>query len=392
MLLNREYVYLDNWRFRPSDVGRTVAKFLSAISPATSTTTSPPGLGDELDAVSRGEEEWVPLLRRFLDALEATGGGQERVGGGPLRRRRGAGSSHQSGQQQTGVGAPGPLRALRTDRQQGRRRPRFASLRGGQSMHTITPGRGRGLFNCRALGHGRGGDVSVGVGRFGPFVKQGDTYASFKPTDDPYTIELDRALELVRENANWRQTASSATSATAYQVLNGRYGPVHHRWREERAHSHAGASRPPSVTPSAWNCSPPLPGKNRPRPIWRGEAAPAAKKSATKRNAAEVDADKPAPKKAPARKGDGKETGRRASGDPQGQREEGHDAAQFRSEVMAATPLAVLLRNQPSTPHRHVRMTCPSLSLPREWRIRLTDVAGLPGCDQQVPTSASCSF
>ena len=64
-LLSREYVLLDSRRFRPTDVGRVVAKFLSNHFTRYVDYDFTAKLEDELDAVSRGEEDWVPLLEKF---------------------------------------------------------------------------------------------------------------------------------------------------------------------------------------------------------------------------------------------------------------------------------------------------------------------------------------
>ena len=77
----------------------------------------------------------------------------------------------------------------------------------------------------RKLGQAENGDeVSVGVGRFGPFVKQGSTYASLKPEDDPYTIELPRALQIVAEKLEMLANRIILDFGNGVQVLNGRYG------------------------------------------------------------------------------------------------------------------------------------------------------------------------
>ena len=64
----------------------------------------------------------------------------------------------------------------------------------------------------------------MGVGRFGPFVKQGSTYASLKPEDDPYTIELPRALQIVAEKLEMLANRLILDFGNGVQVLNGRYG------------------------------------------------------------------------------------------------------------------------------------------------------------------------
>ncbi len=94
-------------------------------------------------------------------------------------------------------------------------------------MHTITLPEALELFKLpRTLGNADNGDeVSVGVGRFGPFVKQGSTYASLKVEDDPYTIELPRALQIVQEKLEMIANRTIQDFGNGVQVLNGRYGP-----------------------------------------------------------------------------------------------------------------------------------------------------------------------
>jgi DNA topoisomerase I len=227
-LLNREYVLLDARRFRPTDVGRAVAKFLSGHFAQYVDYDFTAKLEDELDAVSRGEEDWVPLMRKFwtpfkslveektetVDRAEATGArelGIEPVSGKPISVR---------------LGRYGPMAQIGTKDDEDK--PRFASLRPGQSIHTISLEDALTLFKLpRDLGKAADGEtISVGIGRFGPFVKHGSVYASLKPEDDPYTIELARAEQVLHEKAEAiRNRVISSFREGAIQVLNGRYGP-----------------------------------------------------------------------------------------------------------------------------------------------------------------------
>jgi DNA topoisomerase-1 len=227
VLLNREYVFLDSRRFKPTDVGRAVSKFLTAHFTRYVDYDFTAKLEDELDAVSRGEEQWVPLMERFwqpfkqqvdektetVDRSEATGArelGTDPKSGKPVSVR---------------LGRYGPYAQIGdkdTDE-----KLQFASLRPGTSMHTITLEEALELFKLpRKLGQAENGDeVSVGVGRFGPFVKQGSTYASLKAEDDPYTIELPRALQIVQEKLEMLANRIIKDFGNGVQVLNGRFGP-----------------------------------------------------------------------------------------------------------------------------------------------------------------------
>jgi DNA topoisomerase-1 len=123
------------------------------------------------------------------------------------------------------LGRYGPFAQIGTAEDEDK--PKFASLRPGTSMHTITLEDALPLFNLpRTVGQHEGKDVTVAVGRFGPFVKIGDTYASLGKTDDPYTISFDAAVELVRAKIEMIANRTiKVFPGTEIQVLNGRYGP-----------------------------------------------------------------------------------------------------------------------------------------------------------------------
>jgi len=163
---------------------------------------------------------WTPFKSLVLeksesvDRAEASGSrelGPEPASGKPVTVR---------------LGRYGPMAQIGTKDDEDK--PRFASLRPGQSIHTITLEDALQLFKLpRDLGTAPdGATVSAGVGRFGPFVKHGSVYASLKPEDDPYTIELQRALDLLHEKAELARNRLIASFRDgAIQVLNGRYGP-----------------------------------------------------------------------------------------------------------------------------------------------------------------------
>jgi DNA topoisomerase-1 len=227
VLLNREYVILDSRRFKPTDVGRAVAKFLSGHFTQYVDYDFTAKLEDELDAVSRGEEEWVPLLEKFWKPFKAqVDEKNETVDRSEATGARELGADPKTGKPvQVRLGRYGAYAQIGTKDDEDK--PTFASLRPGQSMHTISLADALELFKLpRNLGKNEGGeDIIVGVGRFGPFVKEGSTYASLQPTDDPYTIELPRAIELIRAKAEAAANRIIQDFGNGVQVLNGRYGP-----------------------------------------------------------------------------------------------------------------------------------------------------------------------
>jgi DNA topoisomerase-1 len=226
VLQNREYVYLDSRRFKPSDVGRAVSKFLTAHFTRYVDYDFTAKMEDELDAVSRGEEAWVPLMERFwLPFKQQVDEKTESVDRNEATGARELGTDPKSGKPvSVRLGRYGPFVQIGTKEDEDK--PTFASLRTGQSMHTISMVDALELFKLpRKLGQAENGDeVSVGVGRFGPFVKHGSTYASLKAEDDPYTIELPRALQIVQEKLEMLANRLILDFGNGVQVLNGRYG------------------------------------------------------------------------------------------------------------------------------------------------------------------------
>ena len=108
-------------------------------------------------------------------------------------------------------------------------KPKFASLRPGQHMDDLTLEQALELFKLpRTLGSWEDGhSIRVAVGRFGPYAQFGaKKYVSLKKDDDPYTITLERALELIREKIEIEAARVIRDFPEAnIQVLNGRYGP-----------------------------------------------------------------------------------------------------------------------------------------------------------------------
>ena len=226
-LLFRKYAEMEGRSFRPTDVGRAVSNFLSSHFTRYVDYDFTANLEDELDAVSRGEEAWVPLMAKFwgpfkelideksesVDRSEATGArelGTDPKSGKPVSVR---------------LGRYGPYAQI-GDKDVDEKL-QFASLRPGQSMHTITLEDAVDLFRLpRMLGEANGEEVSVGIGRFGPFAKRGSTYASLTKEDDPYTIDLARAVLLIEEKEEIaRNRIIKEFADSDIQVLNGRYGP-----------------------------------------------------------------------------------------------------------------------------------------------------------------------
>jgi DNA topoisomerase-1 len=222
----RHYVLLENRRFKPTDVGRAVAKFLSGRFTQYVDYDFTARMEDELDAVSRGEEDWTPLLDRFWKEFKKTVDEEHEAPRGGDDTARELGPDPVSGKPVTArIGRYGPMVQIGTVEDE--EKPTFASLRPGQSIFTITMDEALKLFTLpRKLGQMDDKELTVAIGRFGPFVKRGDTYASLDKTDDPYEITPERAAELIRAREELIANRLIKTfDDSPIQVLNGKYGP-----------------------------------------------------------------------------------------------------------------------------------------------------------------------
>jgi DNA topoisomerase-1 len=227
-LRNREYVEMDGKRFIPTDVGRIVNGFLTDHFTQYVDYDFTARLEDDLDAVSLGEKDWVPVLdefwRPFHELVEEK---ESSVTREQVAQARELGTDPKSGKPVTvRMGRYGPFVQIGTKDDE--EKPKFAGLRPGQKMNDISLAEALELFKLpRKLGETPDGQpVTASVGRFGPYVRYGDKYVSIRGEDDPYTIELPRALELIAEKklADANRIIRDFEGA-GIQVLNGRYGP-----------------------------------------------------------------------------------------------------------------------------------------------------------------------
>ncbi len=227
-LKNREYVEMDSKRFIPTDIGRIVNGFLTDHFTQYVDYDFTAKLEDDLDAVSLGEKEWVPLLDSFWGPFkDLCDDKEESVTREQVAQARELGTDPKSGKPvAVRMGRYGPFVQIGTKDDE--EKPKFAGLRPGQKMNEITLEEALELFKLpRDLGETPDGlKVSASVGRFGPYVRYGDKYVSIRGDDDPYTIELPRALELIEEKkiADANRIIQDFEEE-GIQVLNGRYGP-----------------------------------------------------------------------------------------------------------------------------------------------------------------------
>jgi DNA topoisomerase-1 len=226
-LIFRKYVELDRRRFTPTDTGRVVERFLETHFSHYVDYEFTAKLEDDLDAVSRGEAEWIPLLEEFWKPfIEQVQEKQETVSRDEAKQVRVLGKDPKTGKDvSVRLGRYGPHAQIghRDDED----KPTFAGLRAGQSLETINLEDALELFKLpRLLGEtDEGEEVVASIGRFGPYIRYGSKFVSMKE-DDPHVVTLERALVLVAEKKEFEANRIiTHFEGTDIQVLKGRYGP-----------------------------------------------------------------------------------------------------------------------------------------------------------------------
>ena len=223
----REYAEVESRRFTPTEMGRLVNDFLTKHFTQYVDYDFTARLEDDLDEISRGEKEWIPVLHAFWKPFNSLVIDKEKtVTREEAVQARELGTDPKSGKPvAVRMGRFGPFVQIGTKDDE--EKPKFAGLRPGQKMAEVTFEEAMELFKLpRKLGETAEGEpVQTSIGRFGPYVKYGDKYVSIK-NDDPHTIGLERALKVIAEkkieDAN---KIIKVFEEQGIQILNGRYGP-----------------------------------------------------------------------------------------------------------------------------------------------------------------------
>ena len=212
----------------PTDVGMVVNDFLIKYFDKIMNLSFTANVEIEFDEVADGKRIWNEVIDEFYkpfhkdveNALEVS----ERTNGERL-----VGDDPKTGKPvSVKIGRYGPLAQLGETTEEGEK-PQFASLRSGQHIETISLEEALDLFKLpRQLGEYEDKVVSVAIGRFGPYIRHDNKFVSLeKDVDDPYSIELDRALELIEAKREKDRKALIRTfeEEPELRVLNGRWGP-----------------------------------------------------------------------------------------------------------------------------------------------------------------------
>ena len=211
----------------PTDVGIVVNDFLMEYFPEIMDYNFTASVEKQFDEVAEGEKEWTVLMDKFYQEFHplvektAQTKTEHKVG------ERILGTDLASGKPvSVKIGRYGPV--IQIGSAEDEEKPRFAQLPKGMALETITLEEALECFKLpRVLGEFEGKELSVGVGRFGPYVRVDKAFVSIPKGMDPLAISLEEAVELVvakREAAENKVIKTFAEDADL-QVLNGRYGP-----------------------------------------------------------------------------------------------------------------------------------------------------------------------
>ena len=183
----------------PTDIGMVVNDFLIQYFPDILDFHFTAKVEEEFDEIADGKLDWTKMLKTFYSpfhkTVEKTIDSSDRASG-----ERVLGIDPVSGKNIfVRIGRFGPLAQI-GETVEGGEKPRFASLRKEQRMETITLEEALDLFKLpMSLGTHKDKEVSVNLGRFGPYVKWGEEFISIPRTEDPFKVDMDRAIELIQE-------------------------------------------------------------------------------------------------------------------------------------------------------------------------------------------------
>ena len=211
----------------PTDVGIVVNDFLMEYFPGIMDYNFTASVEKEFDEVAEGEKEWTGMMDSFYQEFHPL-----------VDKTMNTKTEHKVGERILGtdpvsgkpvsvkIGRYGPI--IQIGSADDEEKPRFAQLAKGFTIETITLEEALDSFKLpRTLGDFEEKAVSVGVGRFGPYVRHNNAFVSIPKGTDPMTVTLDEAIELIKSKreAVENKVIKTFEEEPELQILNGRYGP-----------------------------------------------------------------------------------------------------------------------------------------------------------------------
>ncbi len=242
----KETVGAEKGKLLPTDIGIVVNDFLLDFFPEIMDYNFTATVEKDFDEIADGKRAWVSLIKGFYTDFEPQINkiiqtkNEHKVG------ERVLGTDPASGKPvSVKIGRFGPIVQIGSASDE--EKPRFAQMKPEQTLETITLDEALGLFSLpRTLGEFEGEVVTIGAGRFGPYIKYGASYVTLPKTFDPLTISLEEAAALIAEKrkAEAERIIKNFDNEPNLQVLNGRFGPY-------IAYNGSNYKLPKNVTPAA---------------------------------------------------------------------------------------------------------------------------------------------
>ena len=226
---NVEITGAEKSKIFPTDIGMVVTDYLVDNFDAIMDYNFTASVEAEFDDIAEGKLVWNVMLDKFYqpfhNKVEDAIQNSERSKG-----ERILGIDPKTGKQvSVKIGRYGPLAQLGEGSAEGEgEKPQFSSLRSGQHIENITLEEALELFKLpRDLGEYEHKKVTVSIGRFGPYIRHDNKFVSLGKDDDPYEINLDRAIELieVKRDKDEKAVIRVFEEEPELRVLNGRWGP-----------------------------------------------------------------------------------------------------------------------------------------------------------------------
>ena len=223
----KEMAGSDKGKLLPTDIGMVVNDFLMKYFPDIMDYNFTARVEQEFDHIAEGDEGWTEMLKDFYKKFEPA-----------VEKTMNARSEHKVGERQLGndpksgrpvavkIGRFGPVVQIGTA--DDNEKPLFAQLPADKSMETISLEEALELFKLpRTVGELEGEPVIIGAGRFGPYVMHNKLYVSLPKTENPLTVTLETAVQLIKEKQEQEQKKHLKAFAEdpKLEILNGRYGP-----------------------------------------------------------------------------------------------------------------------------------------------------------------------
>jgi len=218
----------DKSKLKPTDIGIVVTEFLETNFSDVMDYGFTADVEKEFDFIAKGEKVWNEMISQFYDGFVKTVNDVADTSDSAKGQRL-LGTEPKSGENvYVKIGRFGPMAQIGEASDE--KKPRFASLLASQSITTITLEETLELFKLpRTVGEFEGEEIVAAIGRFGPYLRFKGKFVSIKKDDgdEPLTIEIDRAIELIlgHRKAEAERIINRFEGEPLVQVLNGRYGP-----------------------------------------------------------------------------------------------------------------------------------------------------------------------